>query len=122
MPSKAGGTRALRVLIEYCASVGLENYASGHRRWSDTTKAQAMADTLEVGATVNAIAERYGVLPIQLSPWRRQAKQRKLLLPAPKAAEPLRALQMIGRAHIHYSPLGTIQVLRTDLARGLLHE
>ena len=62
MPSKAGGTRALRVLIEYCASVGLENYASGHRRWSDTTKAQAVADTLEVGATVNAIAERYGVL------------------------------------------------------------
>ena len=68
MPWKAGGTHAIRVLIEYCASVGLENYASGHRRWSDTTKARAVADTFEVGATVYAIAERYSVLPIQLSP------------------------------------------------------
>ena len=70
-------------------SLGVEIYASGHRRWSDTAKAQAVADTLEVGATVNAGAERYGILPYQLSAWRRLAKQGKLLLPAPEATEPL---------------------------------
>ncbi|MFG6589306.1 MULTISPECIES: transposase [unclassified Sulfitobacter] len=52
----------------FLRSLGLENYGSGQRRWSDTTKARAVADTLEVGATVNAIAQRYSVLPIQLSP------------------------------------------------------
>ncbi|MFG6531585.1 transposase [Sulfitobacter sp. 1A15142] len=73
----------------FLRSLGAEIYASGHRRWSDTAKAQAVADTLEVGATVNAVAERYGILPNQLSAWRRQAKQGKLLLPAPEADEPL---------------------------------
>ncbi|MFG6665413.1 transposase [Sulfitobacter sp. 916] len=73
----------------FLRSLGVEIYASGHRRWSDTAKAQAVADTLEVGATVNAVAERYGILPNQLSAWRRLAKQGKLLLPAPEAAEPL---------------------------------
>ncbi|MDF3352066.1 transposase [Sulfitobacter sp. KE37] len=73
----------------FLRSLGVEIYASGHRRWSDTAKAQAVADTLEVGATVNAVAERYGILPNQLSAWRRQAKQGKLLLPAPDADAPL---------------------------------
>ncbi|NUH65082.1 transposase [Sulfitobacter sp. S0837] len=73
----------------FLRSLGVEIYASGHRRWSGTAKAQAVADTLEVGATVNAVAKRYGILPNQLSAWRRQAKQGKLLLPAPEADEPL---------------------------------
>ena len=73
----------------FLRSLGVEIYASGHRRWSDTAKAQAVSDTLEVGATVNAVAKRYGILPNQLSAWRRQAKQGKLLLPAPEADEPL---------------------------------
>lgn len=33
---------------------------------------------------MNAVAEWYGILPNQLSTWRRQAKQGKLLLPAPE--------------------------------------
>ncbi|NKX41349.1 transposase, partial [Rhodobacteraceae bacterium R_SAG2] len=51
----------------FLRSLGVEIYASGHRRWSDNAKAQVVADTLEVGATVNAVAERYGILPNQLS-------------------------------------------------------
>lgn len=54
----------------FLRSLDVEIYASGHRRWSDTAKARAVADTLEVGATVNAVAERYGILPNQLSAWR----------------------------------------------------
>jgi len=73
----------------FLKSLGVEIYASGHRRWPDAVKAQAVADTLEPGATVNAVAARYGVLPNQLSVWRRLAKQRKLVLPAAELDEPV---------------------------------
>ncbi|WP_244270225.1 IS66-like element accessory protein TnpA [Leisingera aquaemixtae] len=69
--------------------MGVEIYASGHRRWPDDAKAQAVADTLEPGATVNGVAARYGVLANQLSAWRRLAKQGKLVLPAAELDEPV---------------------------------
>ncbi|WP_353351895.1 transposase [Aquicoccus sp. SU-CL01552] len=69
--------------------MGVEIYASGHRRWPDAVKAQAVADTLEPGATVNGVAARYGVLANQLSAWRQLAKQGKLVLPAAELDEPV---------------------------------
>ncbi|UWQ74415.1 transposase [Leisingera sp. M658] len=73
----------------FLKSLGVEIYASGHRRWPDDAKAQAVADTLEPGATVNGVAARYGVLANQLSAWRRLAKQGKLVLPAAELDEPV---------------------------------
>ncbi|WP_027256038.1 IS66-like element accessory protein TnpA [Leisingera aquimarina] len=73
----------------FLISLGVEIYASGHRRWPDEAKARAVADTLEPGATVNGVAARYGVLPNQLSAWRRLAKRGKLVLPAAELDEPV---------------------------------
>lgn len=41
-----------------------------------------VAQTLEPGATVKAVAERYGVLANQLSAWRRAAKDGAFVLPS----------------------------------------
>lgn len=73
----------------FLESLGVEIFASGHRRWPEAVKAQAVAEALEPGATVNAVAARYGVKPNQLSAWRCLAKQGELLLPAAEVtAEP----------------------------------
>ncbi|WP_234843135.1 transposase [Sinorhizobium meliloti] len=44
------------------------------RRWSDEFKAQAVAEALEPGASVSAIAHRIGIHPSQLFAWRRNAR------------------------------------------------
>ncbi len=43
------------------------------RRWSDEFKAQVVAEALEPGASVSAIAHRIGIRPSQLFAWRRDA-------------------------------------------------
>jgi transposase len=44
------------------------------RRWSEEFKAQAVADTMQAGASVSAIARRIGIDPSQLFTWRRNAR------------------------------------------------
>ncbi len=65
----------------FLSSLGVEILESGHRRWPEAVKAQAVAETLEPGMTVKVVAARYGVRPNQLSRWRRLAQQGELNQP-----------------------------------------
>ena len=73
----------------FLTALGVEVFASGQRRWPDHVKAQAVAETLEPGATVAGVAARYEIMPSQLTAWRRLAKDGKLVLPAVDINEPV---------------------------------
>lgn len=54
---------------------------TGRRQWPDEVKARIVAESLAPGARIGDVARRHGVLPSQLTTWRRRAKDGLLALP-----------------------------------------
>ena len=78
-------------------------------------KAQAGAETLAPGATVNGVAACYGVKPNHLSKWHRLANQGMLILPA---TEPIAFARLVlcelTAAQAQEVPSRSADMLRLD--------
>lgn len=51
--------------------------AGGRRSWPAEAKARIVAETLEPGANVSAIARRHGLRPQQIFTWRREVRRQR---------------------------------------------
>ena len=49
------------------------------RRWSLSEKQEIVTETLKPGASVSAVAQRYGMHPSQLFAWRKAAREGRLI-------------------------------------------
>jgi len=56
--------------------LGVIESARGKRHWTPEARAQIIAESLEPGANVSAVARRHGLFPQQLYTWRRGLRER----------------------------------------------
>ena len=70
---------------EFLGNVEVIPAVKGRDRWPDELKARIASETLESGATVVGIAQRYDVGPYRVPDWRRLARSGWLVLLAAHA-------------------------------------
>lgn len=101
---------------EFLNTVDMVIEPRGRRRWPDTLKAQIVAETLVDGATVSEVARRYDMRANQLSGWRRQAREGKLVLPA--SGDDLGFASLVVREEVGAAPSpagGTLDIIWRDV-------
>lgn len=89
-----------------------------HRQWPDEATARIVSESLRLGATVNEVAERYGLKANHLSSWRTLARQGKLVLPAPDDAVEFAAMVVETTAQISTPEPPTKAISRVEIVIG----
>ena len=91
---------------EFLGEVEVLPAVKGRRRWRDELKGRIVAETLEAGATVAGVAQRYDLNPNQVSDWRRLAGQGRLILPAADAGMAFAPLLVSAEVSCDPGPAG----------------
>ena len=75
--------------IEHPRRIEILTGSVGRRRWSETLKAQIVAESLAPGVIVTELARRYGARASQIHGWRKDARAGRLALPSSPAFAPV---------------------------------
>ena len=101
---------------------------TGRRQWCDEVKARIVAESFEPGVRVSAVARRHRMSPQQLTTWRRQAREGRLVLPDPDPGFATMILETRGEmttlasAMIEVEASGVIVRLPADFSAARIGE